>query len=69
MWDKTYSFSGSSNEFDGIRMIIIGSDGYIYASGLLRRTGGTIFIVYAGQSLYENDPSDGEEIWTDINEL
>ena len=25
IWDKTYNFSGSANEFDGIRMTIIGS--------------------------------------------
>ena len=25
IWDKTYNFSGSVNEFDGIRMTIIGS--------------------------------------------
>ena len=29
---------------------------------------GTIFIVYAGQSVVMKiDPSDGSEIWTDIN--
>ena len=69
MWDKTYSFSGSSNEFDGIRMTIIGSDGYIYASGFIGGDeAGTIFIVYAGQSVVMKiDPSDGSEIWTDIN--
>ena len=69
MWDKTYSFSGSSNEFDGIRMTIIGSDGYIYASGFIGGDeAGTIFIVYAGKSVVMKiDPFDGSEIWTDIN--
>ena len=69
MWDKTYNFSGGPNEFDGIRMTIIGSDGYIYASGFIGGDeAGTIFIVYAGQSVVMKiDPSDGSEIWTDIN--
>ena len=69
IWDKTYNFSGSANEFDGIRMTIIGSDGYIYAAGFIGGDeAGTIFIVYAGQSVVMKiDPSDGSEIWTDIN--
>ena len=69
IWDKTYNFSGSLNEFDGIRMTIIGSDGYIYASGFIGGDeAGTIFIVYAGQAVVMKiDPTDGSEIWTDIN--
>ena len=69
IWDKTYNSSGSFNEFDGIRMTIIGSDGYIYASGFIGGDeAGTIFIVYAGQAVVMKiDPTDGSEIWTDIN--
>ena len=50
-------------------MTIIGSDGYIYAAGFIGGDeAGTIFIVYAGQSVVMKiDPSDGSEIWTDIN--
>ena len=69
IWDITYNFSGGLNEFDGIRMTMIGSDGYIYASGFVGGDeAGTIFIVYAGQSVVMKvDPADGSEIWTDIN--
>ena len=69
IWDKTYNFAGGANEFDGIRMTIVGSDGYIYASGFVRGDeAGTIFIVYAGQAVVMKvDPTDGSEIWTDIN--
>ena len=40
------------NEFDGIRMTIVGSDGYIYASGFVRGDEArTIFIVYVARQL------------------
>ena len=69
IWDKTYNFSGGTNEYDGLRMTLIGSDGFIYASGFIGGDeAGTIFIVYAGQAVVMKvDPSDGSEIWTDIN--
>tara|TARA_B100001057_G_C22869919_1_gene958259 strand:- start:2846 stop:4213 length:1368 start_codon:yes stop_codon:yes gene_type:complete len=69
IWDKTYNYSGGSNEFDGIRMTMIGSDDYLYASGFIGGDeAGTIFIVYAGQEVVMKvDPSNGNEIWTDIN--
>ena len=69
IWDKTYNFSGGTNEYDGLRMTLIGSDGFIYASGFIGGDeSGTIFIVYAGQAVVMKvDPSDGSEIWTDIN--
>ena len=45
-----------------------GSDNYIYASGFIGGDDpGTIFIVYAERNSYEIDPSDGTEIWTNIN--
>ena len=35
VWEKTYNTPGSNWEFDGIRMTMIGSDNYIYASGFI----------------------------------
>ena len=71
IWDKTYNFSGTRiNEFDGIRMTIIGSDGYIYASTkiLLEVMRQVLYLLCIGQSVVMKiDPSDGSEIWTDIN--
>ena len=69
IWDKTYNSSGNSYEFDGIRMTMVGSDNYIYASGFIGGDEpGTIFIVYAGQAVVMKvDPSDGSEIWSNIN--
>ncbi len=69
IWDKTYVTSGNQWEFDGIRMTMIGSDNYIYASGFVGGDEpGTIFIVYAGQAaVMKIDPSDGSEVWTNLN--
>ena len=69
IWNKTYTYTGGTNEFDGVRMTIIGSDGYIYAAGFIGGDeAGTIFIVYAGQEvIMKIDPSDGSEIWININ--
>lgn len=69
IWDKTYQYPGNENEFDGIRMTIIGTDGYIYASGFVGADEAeTIFIVYSGQAaVMKIDPFDGSEVWTDIN--
>ena len=53
IWDKTYTTSGNQWEYDGIRMTLIGSDNYIYASGFIGGDeSGTIFIVYAGPVSY-----------------
>ena len=69
VWEKTYNAPGSNWEFDGIRMTMIGSDNYIYASGFIGGDDpGTIFIVYAGEEVVMKiDPADGTEIWTNIN--
>ena len=69
VWEKTYNTPGSNWEFDGIRMTMIGSDNYIYASGFIGGDDpGTIFIVYAGEEVVMKiDPADGTEIWTNIN--
>jgi len=71
IWDNTYNYSGSQWQYDGIRMTIIGSDNYIYASGFVNGDeSGTIFIVYAGQAVVMKiDPSDGSEIWSHIHSL
>ena len=63
---KTYTSSGNQYQFDGIRMTIIGSDGFIYGAGFIGGDEpGTIFIVYAGQAmLMKIDPINGNEIWT-----
>ena len=69
IWDKTYSNGASLYEFDGIRMTISASDGYIYAAGFVNGDeAGTIFVVYAGQEVVMKiDPADGSEIWSNIN--
>ena len=66
VWEKTYNTPGSNWEFDGIRMTMIGTDNYIYASGFIGGDDpGTIFIVYAGEEIVMKiDPADGTEIWT-----
>ena len=69
IWDKTYSNGANLYEFDGIRMTISASDGYIYAAGFVNGDeAGTIFVVYAGQEVVMKiDPTDGSEIWSNIN--
>ncbi len=69
LWSQTYNFNGGANSADGVRMTVIGSDGYIYGSGFVGGDeAGTIFIVYAGQAmLMKIDPSTGNEVWTHTN--
>ena len=35
IWSQTYNSSGSSWMYDGVRMTIIGSDGFIYGAGFI----------------------------------
>ena len=45
IWDRTYSNGANLYEFDGIRMTISASDGYIYAAGFVNGDeAGTIFV-------------------------
>ena len=70
IWSKTYNYTGNSYQFDGVRMTIIGSDGYIYGAGFVGSDEkGTIFIAYGGHAMIMKiDPQDGKEIWTHLNE-
>lgn len=69
IWNKTYSYDGDRDQYDAVRMTIVGSDNYIYGSGFVQ--GGdkeTIFMVYDGKAMIiKIDPSDGSEIWTEVN--
>ncbi|GIR18286.1 MAG: hypothetical protein CM15mP32_4730 [Flavobacteriaceae bacterium] len=69
IWNKTYSYNGDRDQYDAVRMTIVGSDNYIYGSGFVQ--GGdkeTIFMVYDGKAMIiKIDPSDGSEIWTEVN--
>ena len=55
--------------YDGVRMTIIGSDGFIYGAGFIGADEpGTIFVVYGGSAmLMKIDPATGNEIWTHTN--
>jgi len=69
MWSKTYPSDGESWQYDGIRMTIVGSDGYIYGSGFIGGDEpGTIFMVYGGAAaVMKIDPDNGDEVWTHSN--
>jgi hypothetical protein len=69
LWSKTYNSDGKSHEYDGIRMTIVGSDGYIYGAGLIGGAEqGTIFMAYGGEAtIMKIDPDNGKEIWTHSN--
>ena len=70
MWNKTYGYSGSSWMYDGVRMTIVGDDGYIYGSGFVQGDEpNTIFVVYGGKGMIiKINPINGNEVWTSINE-
>jgi hypothetical protein len=69
MWSKTYYSDGGTWEYDGVRMTIVGSDGYIYGSGFIRgEEHQTIFMDYGGEAtVMKIDPDNGDEIWTHSN--
>ena len=69
IWSKTYNSDGESWQYDGIRMTIVGSDGYIYGAGFIGGDEpGTIFMVYAGKAaIMKIDPENGDEVWTHSN--
>jgi len=69
MWSRTYNSAGNSRQYDGIRMTIVGSDGYIYGAGFIGGDEpGTIFMIYGGEAaIMKIDPGNGDEIWTHSN--
>jgi len=69
MWSRTYHSAGESWQYDGIRMTIVGSDGYIYGAGFIGGDEpGTIFMLYGGEAaIMKIDPANGDEIWTHSN--
>ena len=48
MWDQVYSYPGSGGQYDGLRTVMVGADGFLYASGFVQGDeSDTIFVVYA----------------------
>jgi len=68
IWNKTYD-NDNTTGVDGIRMITVGTDGYLYAAGFIGADeANTIFVVHGGKALLQKiDPSNGNEIWTHTN--
>lgn len=67
IWSQIYPQSGPNWAFDGLRMAIQSTDGYLYAGGFVGGDeAGTIFVVYGGAgNLVKVDPADGELIWSE----
>ena len=70
IWDRNYPYPGNSQQFDGVRMAIVGEDGQIYGAGFVNGDEpNTIFVVYGGQSmLLKVNPETGDEIWSTIHD-
>ena len=69
MWDQVYSYPGGGGQYDGLRSVMVGTDGFVYASGFVQGDeSDTIFVVYAGSSVVMKvDPSNGDVIWSSVN--
>jgi hypothetical protein len=69
IWSRTYNSAGGSWQYDGIRMTLTGTDGYIYGAGFIGGDEpGTIFMIYGGEAaIMKIDPENGDEIWTHSN--
>ncbi len=67
LWSQTYEASGGWGSYDGIRMAMEGSDGYLYGSGFVGGDeAGTIFVVYGGEgNVVKVDPADGGLVWSE----
>ena len=50
-------------------IVMVGSDGFIYASGFVQGDeSDTIFVVYAGSSVVMKvDPLNGDVVWSSVN--
>lgn len=69
MWDQVYSYPGGGGQYDGLRTVMVGSDGFLYASGFVQGDeSDTIFVVYAGSSVVMKvDPVNGDVVWSSVN--
>lgn len=69
MWDQVYTYAGGGGQYDGLRNVTVGADGFVYASGFVQADeSDTIFVVYAGSAvMMKVDPSSGEVIWSSVN--
>lgn len=69
VWQQTYKYPGNRHQFDTVRNVSVGSDGFIYGSGHVQGDEkDSFFVVYAGQAfLMKIDPEKGNEIWTSLN--
>ena len=69
IWQKSYPYAGSEEQFDTVRNVTIGSDKFIYGSGHVQADEkDSFFVVYGGNAFtMKIDPSDGREVWTSLN--
>ena len=67
LWSQAYDEPAGWGSYDGIRMAIEGSDGYLYGAGFVGGDeAGTIFVVYGGAgNVVKVDPEDGDLIWSE----
>ena len=67
LWSQIYDAPGGSGSYDGIRMAMEGSDGYLYGAGFIGGDeAGTIFVVYGGAgNVVKVDPADGALVWSE----
>ena len=67
LWSQTYEAPGGWGSYDGIRMAMEGSDGYLYGAGFVGGDeAGTIFVVYGGVgNVVKVDPADGALVWSE----
>jgi len=67
IWSQIYDTPGGWGSYDGLRMAVEGSDGFLYGAGFVGGDeAGTIFVVYGGEgNVVKVDPDDGALIWSE----
>lgn len=68
IWSNAYQSVGNQYQFDSVRNVTVGSDGFIYGSGFIQGDErDSFFVVYAGQAfVMKINPDTGDEIWTSV---
>jgi len=67
VWSQSYDSPGGWGSYDGLRMAVEGTDGFLYGAGFVGGDeAGTIFVVYGGEgNVVKVDPADGALVWSE----
>ena len=67
MWDQVYSYPGGGGQYDGLRSVMVGTDGLFTPRDLFKAMSPTPFLWCTREVQMKVDPSNGDVIWSSVN--